>query len=517
MAFAASLAEGDQFYQSGQAESACNAWSKAFSLALTDAERCAVAGRFLSLGFLAEAEEALSLCQVSSASLIALRSSLALERGEVETSLTFLDDEVARDNLTLMSNALLVTHYLTPENPLAIKNNSLLWAAKAKVQRDVLPARSRSARGSSKPLRMGFMSGDLCAHPVGFLIGPILQALAARPDDVELFIFDNGVQNDWVTDRLKSFCGPDHWHMIRHLNDDDASQIIFDTELDVLVDCSGHTSRSRIGLLTHRLAPLQISWGGYFSTTGLDTIDAVIMDRFHAPEGSEAHFVEKIVHVPSRFIYAPPPACPPVTDAPYFRNGVISFGSFNNIAKINDDVVKTWSSILNKVPGSRLILKWRCFADSKFCDFTKHRFVQHGIESGRIILRPFSIYRDTLAEYRDVDIALDPFPFTGGQTSLDALWMGVPLVTMAGRSPVARQGHAFVNLIGKSEWSSSNESDYIQCALTLARDPHALRTMRFDQRTLIHHSKLSDASSFVDVLINAIQKGDISPSGLKAQ
>ena len=507
MDFASALRDGDQFYQSGQAEAARLAWVAACGAAGSLGDFLAVINRFLSLGFLTEAEAALARLPVDelSAPVLAARAALALERGHVREARTLFEQGLPLQHLRMMSNALLVRHYETPIDAAGLLQASRQWAAIARTQMPAIEAPKIGLGGPAKSrLRIGFVSGDLCAHPVGFLIAPLLRAFHARADEVDLFVFDNGVQNDWMTAQLKACCKPDHWQAIAGLSDEEASRRIVACHLDALIDCAGHTSRSRLSLFVNRLAPLQISWGGYFSTTGLETIDAVVMDDHHLAHGIEEHFTEKLLRVPSRFIYAPPSFCPPVTDVPFFRHGTITFGSFNNVAKINDGVIATWAKILDRVPGSRLILKWRCFADAPFCDVMRSRFVSHGIDGARIELRPFSIYRDELAEYRDIDIALDPFPFTGGQTSLDALWMGIPLVTLAGFTPVERQGHAFVKLIGRPEWSASNEMDYVNIACHLSQNPDALRSLRFDQRSLIHASKLSDASSFVDRLLGLI-------------
>lgn len=502
MDFANALAEGDRFYQSGEAEGARRAWSAACAAAASPQDLLTVTNRFLSLGFLSEAEAALARLPADdhSASVLAARSALALERGQIGEARRMLEAGAPLQNLRLMSNALLARHYETPIDAGSLCEASREWAKIARAQMPMLSPALRMRDGAR--LRLGFVSGDLCAHPVGFLIAPLLRAFHARADEVELFVFDNGAQNDWMTVQLKACCLPDHWHAIGTRDDAAASRLIADCQLDCLIDCTGHTSRSRLSLFVNRLAPLQLSWGGYFSTTGLETIDAVVMDDAHLAPGIERYFAEALIRVPSRFIYAPPSFAPPVTDAPYFRNGHITFGSFNNVAKINADVIATWAVILNRVPASRLILKWRGFADAPFCDAMRARFARHGIAADRIALRPFSIYRDTLVEYRDIDIALDPFPFTGGQTSLDALWMGVPLVTMAGFTPVERQGHAFVHAIGKPEWSVANRDAYVEMAVALARDPDRLRTIRFDQRDLIRSSSLSDANGFVSALIN---------------
>ncbi len=502
MNFANALAEGDQFYRAGRAIEARVAWTNACAVAVSPTEILTIANRCLSLGFLSEAEMALGRLPADNASAAALstRAALALERGDVATARQFLEDGGQRQHERLMSNALLLRHYEKPINAAGLLQASRLWASKIHGQLKAQPTIHHAARGAR--LRIGFVSGDLCAHPVGFLIAPLLRAFQMRADEVDIFVFDNGSHADWMTAQLKTYCPPSHWHTINMLSDAEASVLIASLQLDCLIDCAGHTSRSRLALFAQRLAHIQIAWGGYFSTTGLETIDAVVMDDFHLAAGIEEYFTENIIRVPSRFIYAPLAVCPPVTDMPFFRCGTITFGSFNNVAKINMDVISVWAEILREVDGSRLILKWRSFADANFCEYMKSCFSAFGILPERLTLRPFSIYRDTLAEYRDIDIALDPFPFTGGQTSLDALWMGVPLVTLAGFTPVERQGHAFVNLIGRADWSVTDPRAYVKKAVALACDPNRLREMRFDQRSLIHQSKLSDAGAFVDILMS---------------
>lgn len=510
--YAQALAEGDRLYQAGQAEPARRGWLQARTLADTKCALLTIANRFLSLGFLTETEQTLALLPDSdqSAPFLATRSALALEKGDIMLARADLEKASSQQNLRLMSNALLLRHYETPINAKALLLASQNWAAQARVQTPPLVADKPVARGTR--LRIGFVSGDLCAHPVGFLIAPLLRTFG-QFEEVDIYVFDNGNQNDWMTGQLKACCLASQWYDIAPRTDADVAHLIRSCCLDVLIDCSGHTSRSRLALFRNRLAPLQLSWGGYFSTTGLTTIDAVIMDEFHLAQGIDEFFVEKLIKVPSRFIYTPPPFVLPVTDAPVFRNGYITFGSFNNIAKINDDVVATWSKILLRVPQARLVLKWRGFADAAFCAVMRDRFRAHGIEPLRLDFRPFSTYRDTLVEYRDIDIALDPFPFTGGQTSLDALWMGVPLVTLAGFMPVERQGHAFVHLIGRPDWSVVDCEHYVQTAIGLAHDADALRTMRFEQRELIRSSPLSDATRFVTQFLKWITAQRSSPNG----
>lgn len=520
------LSLGDQAYFEGRLENARSEWRKAMQECHDASQYIVLAGRFLSLGFLTEARETLkrvSKCDADT-DLIALESALALERGDVAECLRLLDLNTVNSHLTLWSNRLLVGNYEKKRQPKEWSEEAGAWAVRA-LQLKASPQTGWREADKGPVIKtfenrtgnfnvahhepdrhvvnVGFVSGDLCAHPVGFLLFPIFQELKSRQEQqkAKLWVYNNTSQSDWMTDRLKSIVSPECWREVLGLDDENAQNVISHDKLDILVDCSGHTARNRLPLFVQRLAPVQISWGGYFSTTGLPTIDFVIMDKHHVVEKTQSEFIEKIIPFPSRFIYRPPPFPLPITDVPFFRNGYVTFGSFNNIAKVNDDVIAVWSSILKSVPGSRLILKWRCFADRETCSRTEKRWAEHGLDPERIELRPFSPYRETLAEYRDVDIALDPFPFTGGQTSLDALWMGLPLVTLAGDTPVSRQGHAFVNLIGRPVWSASNAEDYICLARNLTSDPSHLRAIRYEQRDLIRSSFLWNSQAFVDELL----------------
>lgn len=509
MSYESFLTLGDAAYQSGQGQEALLAWRQAFAFSDEPTEKALIIGRFLSLGFLREARDALDgLGQNGDdPAILALKSSLALEKGDVKEAISILDSALARANLKLLSNKILALHYEAHINQKAICDASQDWAQLAfrdtksvEARNHEAPLRSAQFRSEDR-LRLGFLAGDLCAHPVGFLIFPILEELQQRAETVETFIYNNTPHLDWMTQKLHSYVDLANWKNVYSLSDADVIKTIKKDELSILIDCSGHTARNRLSVFVERIAPPQISWGGYFSTTGLSTVDGVIMDRFHLSSGQDIFFTERLLRFPSRFVYRPPPFAPPITDAPFFRNGFITFGSFNNVTKINETVIETWSSVLRSVPGSRLILKWRSFADQDYCNLTLGRFLAHGVEPGRVALRPFSPYRDTLAEYRDVDIALDPFPFTGGQTSLDALWMGLPLITMAGEAPVARQGHALVNQIGRPEWSVTSLESYIEAAQQLVSDPLSLRNIRFTQRDAIRSSNLWNARLFVDELL----------------
>ncbi len=346
---------------------------------------------------------------------------------------------------------------------------------------------------NDRPLRIGYVSADFCQHTVGLFVKDVLKA--HDPARLTVFAYNAGTVADWVTDAIRAACT---FRDVAALDDVALADLIRQDEIDVLVDLSGHTAGSRLTVFARRAAPVQVSWLGYFATTGLPYIDAVLLDEWHAPPSTETQFVEPIVRLPGgRFCYQPVPWAPAeVAPPPCLRSGRITFGCFNNTAKLNAGVFDVWAGILAAVPDSRLVLKWRTFADEPLCAFIRAAFVQRGIDPQRLELRPASFHVDVLKEYADIDIALDPFPFSGGLTSCEALWMGVPVVTWPQSRVVSRQTFAFLSAIGLSELSAKDSDDYVRIAKELANDPARLAELRSALRTRMQSSPLMDMIGF---------------------
>ena len=358
-----------------------------------------------------------------------------------------------------------------------------------------------------RPLRIGYVSADLCQHTVGLFVKDVLKAHDLTR--VQVFAYSAGTVKDWVTAEIRAACT---LRDVSALDDAALAAQIRADGIDVLVDLSGHTGGSRLTAFAHRPAPVMVSWLGYFATTGLPTMDAVLLDAWHAPEGTEAQFVEPILRLPSgRFCYQPVPWAPAVVSAPAFeRNGGITFGCFNNTAKFNGGVFDVWAKVLRAVPHSRLILKWRTFNDEAFRQQVTDTFALRGIAAERIELRGPSFHADLLKEYADIDIALDPFPFTGGLTSCEALWMGVPVVTWPQSRVVSRQTHAFLHQIGLPELSAKDADDYVRIAVELANDRARLAHLRATLRDRMRASPLMDVTGFTrqleDTLIDLYRR-----------
>lgn len=467
-----------------------------------------LAEAFRSIGHLSEAsnlnQQALKMAPDHPA-LLADSANLLLDQGHVDTAISIFiqlahqseNEGNLPDALAFLSNALMGLEYsdAPSHQKKALAQHwghlALKWVTSL-TDNEQLPAWKPKPQ-STDPLHIGFLSGDLCDHPVGFLLLPLLQN--RTPEKWSPYIYDQGSRQDQTHLQLTTTVPANQWHRIDHLSDPATIEKIISDQLDILIDLSGHTGRSRLRLMAHRLAGRQLCWLGFSGTTGLATIDGVILDTISS-EGCADQFVESILPLdPSRFCFRPPFA-PPLKPPPSTHNGFISFGSFNNTAKYNHALLATWAAILKHVPNSKLILKWRTFADAVFKHETLATFASFGIEPERIDLRGFSTHRQMLDEYNDIDIALDPFPFNGGYTSLEALWMGLPLVTLSGTTPIGRQSASFLTALNKNTWVGQTPEEYIQIAKALAADPAQLTLLRSTQRYQIMDSALYDAPSF---------------------
>lgn len=347
------------------------------------------------------------------------------------------------------------------------------------------------------PLRVGYVSADFCQHTVGLFIKDILGN--HDPRQVTAFVYSAGLVQDSVTQKIGA---AGVFRDVSMLDDAALATQIQQDKIEVLVDLSGHTAGSRLTVFAYRPAPVQVSWLGYFATTGLAVMDAVLLDQWHAPPDMQAQFVETILNLPcGRFYYQPVPFAPlTVAGLPSLKLGYITFGCFNNTAKLNAGVYDAWAQILLQVPNARLILKWRTFVDSEFCESVKNAFVQRGIDPIRVELRGASFHAGLLQEYADIDIALDPFPFSGGLTSCEALWMGVPVVTWPQSRVVSRQTYAFLSAIGLAELAAESSEAYVHIAVTLALDLNRLNELRHSLRAKMQASRLMDVNGFTRCL-----------------
>ena len=350
-------------------------------------------------------------------------------------------------------------------------------------------------------IRIGYVSADFCQHTVGILIKNILAKHSK--EQFEVFCYSSGSVDDVITDFIR---GHSHFVEVANLSDSELAARIRSDDIDILIDLSGHTGGSRLATFAYRPAPFQVSWLGYYATTGLESMDAVLLDRWHLHEQIASQFIEPIISLPiGRWCYSPAidPA-PLITDPPSIENGFVTFGSFNNTLKYNQEVYAVWTKILLAVPKSKLILKWRTFHDSEFRQYVLDQFQSYGVEESRIELRGPSFHIYMLSQYKDIDIALDPFPFSGGVTSCESLYMGVPVLTWPQNRVVSRQTYAFLSSIGHPELAAQNEGEYLQKAVELARSPERLIGYRQTLRDTMLNSPLMQATQFTKSLEAAL-------------
>lgn len=343
-----------------------------------------------------------------------------------------------------------------------------------------------------RPLRVGYLSGDLRRHAVSSFLLPLLSSHHA--EKVDFYCYANNPYSDGTTDYLQSIC--DHWRDVRPLGDLEAAELIREDRIDLLVDLSGHSAHNRLLVTARRPAPVQAVWLGYFDTTGMRGVDWLVADRHVCPEKDDRYYVEEVHRLPTSFwCYAPPEVAVETTDMPFFSRKNVTFGCFNNTAKINKSVVDAWAAILRQVSGSELLLQSASFADPVVRDRYQRMFDDRGVKD-RVAFRPHMELRGYLASYHEVDLALDPFPYGGGATTADALWMGVPVVSLRGKRFSGRLSASILEAAGLGDLATRSMDDYIRIAVDLARDPARLAMLRQGLRSRVLASPLCDAERF---------------------
>ncbi len=409
--------------------------------------------------------------------------------------------------LGALSDRLFIQNYLTTGTAPARKAEAQRFGILAATQaRPFTQWPTRSHVHGSERLRVGFVSADLREHPVGYFIEGVMAALSKSfADRIELFVYANSETEDALTTRLLTHCR--RWTSITGLGDEGAAALIHADALDILMDLSGHTAGNRLPLFAWKPAPLQIAWLGDCATSGLAAIDYFLADPWIAPPGADAEFTETVWRLPETFLcFTPPDFDITVGPLPAAARGHITFGCFNKLNKLNDEVIATWARVLQAVSGSRLVLKSGPLSMESSRQHLSHRFAGHGIARERLILEGASPREDYLRAYERVDIALDPFPYPGGTTSVEGLWMGVPVLTLAGSCALARQGESILRNVGLPDWIATDAQDYVERAARHARDVCALAALRQGLRQQLLASPLCDSPRFANHFVGALRE-----------
>jgi predicted O-linked N-acetylglucosamine transferase (SPINDLY family) len=395
-----------------------------------------------------------------------------------------------RSDPRIASNLLYLLHFLPDYDAHQIAQAHAEWNRTFASSFSAVARVHDNDRSPDRPLRIGYVSPDFRQHAVGRFLAPVL----AHHDheQFEIHCFSDVAWPDAMTQRLQGYA--DGWHDTPGLSDEQLAELVREHRIDILVDLTMHMEGSRLLAFARKPALVQVTYLAYCSTTGLTSMDYRLTDAYLDPPGTdEGVYSEKSFRLKSYWCYEAPAEAPPAGTSPFKKNGVITFGCLNNFSKVTQPALDAWRRLLNNVPDSRLILH---------CGEGSHRrriianFEAAGIPSDRIqfVQRlPVDAY---FGQWNQIDIALDPFPYGGGTTTCDALWMGVPLVSLAGQTAVSRGGSSILSTIGLGELVSGDIDQYVEIASVLAMDPERLAEMRSGLRQRMQSSPLMDAPAF---------------------
>ena len=345
-------------------------------------------------------------------------------------------------------------------------------------------------------LRIGYLSGDFYTHPVSSFFEPIL-AHHSRAD-FDIFLYSNTAQEDEVTARLRHLAGDWPWRDITGLSDDEAAQTVRADAIDILVDLSGHTMGSRLAVLARKPAPVQATYLGYPNTTGIPAIDFRFTDAVADPPGlADRLHTERLVRLPRGFLcFARPQGAPEVGPPPFVRAGAIAFGSCSKALKWNSEVVRVWAAILRRTPGSRLLLHHSTSDRDGTRTNLLEQFFTHGVSPDRIEILGGVDWRRHWEWFHRVDLALDPFPYNGTMGTCEALWMGVPVIALEGRTHVSRVGVSLLTGLHLEHLLAATPEEYIEKTVRLAAAPAELAHLRAGMRERMARAPLMDGAGF---------------------
>lgn len=353
----------------------------------------------------------------------------------------------------------------------------------------------------NEKIRVGYYSPDFRDHSVSYFIDSVLEY--HDKDQFTIYVYNAASTEDEVTQRLKIHV--DVWRDVSHMTPDQLVKLVRSDCIDIAVDLAGHTSNNALVSFARGLSPVQVTYLGYPNTTGLSNIQYRITDSIADPPGEDRYYTEKLYRMPGCFLcYRPGNDFPEVDDTPALHNKYITFGSFNNLSKINDSVIDLWCRLLNKVDASRLLLKNASFSDQEIASRYISKFAELGIDKERLMFVGYAKSKsDHLKMYSQMDISLDTFPYNGTTTSCESLWMGVPLVTFEGDRHAGRVGASLLKAIGRYDWVAKEPGSYIDSAVKHCENISALQNTRLSLREIMKNSELCEPATFVRSLESA--------------
>lgn len=463
----------------------------------------------VALGRLGRSHEALALCrrtlesQPGDVDALGLQGNLLTDLGQFEAAQASYGEALRLrvDSAFIHSNMLLMLNYSDGISTEALLEQHLAFGAQHGSIWESLPPVFPNERSSARRLRLGFVSPDLGEHPVGYLFEPLLEHLdLAR---YEPFFYATRQRDDGLTARLRARAAA--WRECHAMTDTELVQQIRADRIDLLIDLAGHTAGNRLAALARRAAPVQLSYLGYPTTTGLASFDFRLSDAWIDPAGTDAGS-ETVLHLEGgMFRYAPPQA-PEPAPSPLLASGVPTFGCFCNLSKLSDQTVALWARVLQAQPRARLLVKAVTLADAEVSASLLAAFERHGIASERIELTGGTPYLQHLNDYARIDVMLDTLPFNLAANTCEALWMGVPVVSLSGDRAAGRMGASLLNSAGLGELLAGDADEFVRIATGLVADPAALAQRRQAQRERLRCSTLFDGASLARAFEAAMQK-----------
>ena len=379
-----------------------------------------------------------------------------------------------------------------------------LWAKRAFPKSQTGSNTWRDAN-PGKPLKIGFISGDFCAHAVSFFITPLLENI--NRNQFVIHGYSDVAKPDDITRNIQSLC--DAWHDSSKQNDELLAAQLGADQLDVLVDLSGHSANNRLGIFSQHIAPLQISWLGYPSTTGLDSINYRISDNIADPKTQERdYYTEELIRLKNGFLcYQPFGNSPQVKVFSANSKKVIRFGSFNNLAKISNITIDAWAAALHATPGSSLYIKRQQLINDCAKEHLTQEFAKRGIEKSRLILKTSKAkIQDHLAEYNNIDIALDTSPYNGTTTTLESLWMGTPVISLQGNTHASRVSASILHQLNLDNLIATNTQEFATISSDLATNRKRLEELSKSLRDDLQSSHIMNHKQFSNEFGEAIRE-----------
>lgn len=476
----------------GRPGEACDAFAKALSLApRASAFHNNLGATLAAQGHYAAAaaahRQALDIDPRNVAARINLGVAL-LEQGMIDAARRIFDEALAQGplNRDAADNRLYLDLYAEAD-PTRVCERHRSWG------QELNPVAPPSTHVARTPLKIGYVSADFRRHSVSFFVEALLTH--HDPRNVEVHCYSDVARPDDVTARFKALAP--QWRDVAGWDDERLRAAIREDDIDILVDLSGHSAGNRLAVFARRAAAIQVSAIGYPATTGVAAMDYRLCDAITDPPGTEAYATEQLMRLHALHCFTPLKDAPPVSALPALARGYLTFGSFNKLAKISDATVALWASVLAVLPSSRLVLKAKPLAEEATRAAVKQRFAAQGIAADRLDLQGWlPADADHLRAYADVDIALDTMPYNGTTTTCEALWMGVPVISLAGRGHAARVGASLMTSAGLRAWCAGDEKEFREIAVNAAADFPALAALRAGLRDQLLSTRLLDGLSY---------------------